>query len=204
MAKPTDRDSHYFRAKRDGYVARSVYKLVEIDERFGVLKTGGAVLDLGASPGSWATYASQRVGAKGRVVAVDLNPIRARLPVNVTAIERDVATIADDDLVAWGAPFNAVLSDLAPQTSGVRFADQARSLDLATIAAGLAQRSLAPNGNFVVKLFQSAEGAGLAADLKRCFAQVKWVKPGASRTMSWELFLVATGFRAPVTSSRKE
>ncbi|MBI3072215.1 MAG: RlmE family RNA methyltransferase [Deltaproteobacteria bacterium] len=194
MAKPTDRDAHYFRAKREGYVARSVYKLIEIDKRFKIFRSGAGVIDLGASPGSWATFASERVGAKGFVTAIDLNPIRARLPANVRCIEADVAAADDEEIRAWGFPVHTVISDMAPKTSGVRFADQARSLELAIAALRVAELTLEIGGNFIVKVFQSADADRFVRDLRAQFRDVKIVKPDASRAASWEVFVVATRF----------
>jgi 23S rRNA (uridine2552-2'-O)-methyltransferase len=195
MAKPTDRDAHYFRAKREGYVARSVYKLIEIDKRFKLFRSGSGVIDLGASPGSWATFASERVGAKGFVTAVDLNPVRARLPANVRTLEADVTAASDDEIRAWRpGPVYAVLSDMAPKTSGVRFADQARSVELGRAAFRVAELTLEIGGHFVVKLFQSAEADEFVRELRDAFRDVKIVKPDASRAASWEVFAVATGF----------
>ena len=189
---------HYFKkAKRERFPARSVYKLEEIDRRFRLLKPGQKVLDLGAAPGSWTLYAADRVGERGRVLGLDLAAAAVALPRNA-AIEQadllgDQAGLAG--LLDQLSPFDVVLSDMAPRTSGVRFADQARSLELCERARDVAFERLAPGGGFVAKIFEGPDAKAFVEGLRPRFASVKVFKPKSSRSESKEIFVVGLGFR---------
>src|SRR4051812_35910653 len=155
--KPND---HYARkAKKENFVARSIYKLEEIDQRYHLLHSGDYVLDLGASPGSWMQYTSKRVGEKGKVLGIDLKPITINLQNGINVIgdmnELDVQQLVTKYSV--DRPFDAVVSDMAPNTTGNRFVDQCRSYDLCVIALNTAQKFLRPNGNFVCKIFDGED-----------------------------------------------
>lgn len=176
-------------AKAQGYPARSVFKLEEIDRRTRLLRPGQRVLDLGAAPGSWSKYAAERVGPKGRVLAVDLSEIVAVMPPHVERIQGDVFALAEDELGKAG-PYDVVLSDMAPATTGTRFADQARSFELFMRAADVAERVLAPGGSFVGKLFMSEDFVRARDRLRGLFAEVRVLRPEATRTQSYEVFLV--------------
>jgi 23S rRNA (uridine2552-2'-O)-methyltransferase len=188
---------HYFReAKREGFAARSIYKLAEIDRRRGLLKPGQRVLDLGSAPGSWLQYAAERVGPRGRVVGVDLQPIRQVLPPNVTPIEGDAFELPPERLMGGGdRPFQLVLSDLAPNTTGIPSADAARSARLVERALELAQALLEPGGALLAKAFQGAELPALRAAFGQSFETVTLEKPKASRSESVEIFLLGRGKR---------
>ena len=191
-------DPYVARAQADGYRARSAYKLIEIDERFGLLRRGRRVVDLGSAPGSWSQVAAIRVGAGAdapRVVAMDtlaMDPVPG-----VTFLEGD---FLDDEsperlAAALGAPADVVLSDMAAPTTGHRATDHLRTTHLCEVAAAFAIDTLRPGGDFVTKVFRGGTEASLLADLKRAFASVHHVKPPASRQESVELYLVARGFR---------
>jgi 23S rRNA (uridine2552-2'-O)-methyltransferase len=182
-------DSFTKAAKAQGYPARSVFKLEEIDRRTKLLRPGQRVLDLGAAPGSWSKYAAERVGGKGRVLSVDLSEIVAVMPANVERIQGDVFALTDEDLARVG-PYDVVLSDMAPATTGTRFADQARSFELFMRAADVAERALAPGGAFVGKLFMSEDFTKARDRLKALFNEVRVLRPEATRSQSYELFLV--------------
>ncbi|MBI4082095.1 MAG: RlmE family RNA methyltransferase [Candidatus Lambdaproteobacteria bacterium] len=187
---------HYFReAKREGYAARSVYKLEEIDRRRGLLRPGLRVLDLGSAPGSWLQYAAERVGRQGRVVGVDLQPIRQALPPNVTVIEGDVFELPPERLMDAGGRFHIVLSDMAPNTTGIPSADAARSARLVARALELAQAVVEPGGALLAKAFQGAELPALRAAFGQAFETVTLEKPKASRSESVEIFLLGRGRR---------
>lgn len=189
---------HYFkRAKRENYAARSVYKLKELDKRFGLLGPGLTVLDLGAAPGSWTQYAAQRIGPKGRVLAVDLSEPGASFGPNVTFLVADAFEASPDLTKALQdhAPFGLVLSDMAPKTTGVKFADQTRSLELCERAQELAAAWLAPGGNLAVKVFEGPDVKGFTDSLRPLFGKVKAFKPKSSRAESKEMFIVGLGFR---------
>ena len=175
-------------AKAQGYPARSVFKLEEIDRRTRLLRPGQRVLDLGAAPGSWSKFAAERVGPKGRVLAVDLSEIVAVMPPHVERIQGDVFALAEDVLGKAG-PYDVVLSDMAPATTGTRFADQARSFELFMRAVDVAERVLAPGGSFVGKIFMSEDFVRARDRLRGLFAEVRVLRPEATRTQSYEVFL---------------
>ena len=162
-------------ARLDGYPARSVYKLEEIDRRTQLLRKGQYVLDLGAAPGSWTLYAAEKVGPKGRVVSIDLQSIDIAVPEHVTVLEGD-AREADLD-----GPFDVVLSDMAPKTSGQRAADQYRSYELVMVALEAARKHLKPGGSLVAKIFQGAEFEDARAAFRETFEKVRIIRPKAVR-----------------------
>jgi 23S rRNA (uridine2552-2'-O)-methyltransferase len=194
---PTKRDQDAFgqRAKREGFPARSVYKLEEIDKRVRLLRRGQRVLDLGAAPGSWTLYAAQRVGVEGKVVAIDLNPIEISLPGNVVAIQGDINTFDFATHVGDGM-FDLVISDMAPQTSGQRHADQFRSYELFMMALTTAERYLVTGGHFVAKIFQGPEFESARKAMHGKFDKIRVMKPDASRQESYEVFLVGLSRKA--------
>jgi 23S rRNA (uridine2552-2'-O)-methyltransferase len=182
---------HYFqRAKREGFAARSVYKLEELDLRYHLLQPGQRVLDLGCAPGSWLQYLARRVGPQGRVVGVDLQPVRVPLPAQVRVVQGDVFELAPEALQADGGPFDLVLSDMAPATSGIKSADAARSAQLVMRALALAGTLLRPKGTLLVKVFQGAQLPELRAAFRQVFTRVSIAKPRASRAESVELYLL--------------
>lgn len=189
---------HYFKkAKRENFPARSVYKLEEIDRRFRLLKPGQKVLDLGAAPGSWTLYAAGRVGERGKVLGVDLSAVSIALPRNAAIIQGDLLDASGELAAALDSlsPFDVVVSDMAPRTSGVKFADQARSLELCERALEVACERLAKGGGFVVKIFEGPDAKAFVDSLKSRFDSVKVFKPKSSRTESKEIFVVGLGFR---------
>jgi 23S rRNA (uridine2552-2'-O)-methyltransferase len=187
---------HYFkRAKREGYAARSAFKLEEIDRRHRLLRPGMRVLDLGCAPGSWLQYAAQRVGAQGHVLGVDLQPVTVPLPPQARALQADAFETAPEALLAGVGRFDAVVSDMAPKTTGIPSADAARSAELVLRALALAQAVLKPGGVLLAKAFQGGRMDELRGELARHFARVSLEKPKASRPESVEVFLLGTGFR---------
>lgn len=201
MAKRADytgADARARLARKEGFAARSVYKLEEIDRRFGLLRSGGSVLDLGACPGSWSQYALKKVGRQGLVVAVDKRELDVSLP-GAVVLHADAFAL-EDELVLEATdgrapPFDAVVSDMAPKTTGVPFSDHVRSVELCDRALELACRWLKPGGTFVCKVFQGEDEPALRARIKQKFGRVKALKPEGTRKRSVEHFLVGTGFR---------
>ncbi|OLC77435.1 MAG: hypothetical protein AUH83_04560 [Deltaproteobacteria bacterium 13_1_40CM_4_68_19] len=205
MSKAYDpRDRFWRKAKKEGLRARSAFKLDEIQRRFQILRPGARVLDLGAAPGGWCQIAAREVGPKGFVLGVDLEPI-ARLP---APAETWVADAFSPDLLArlrtqGRAPYDAVLSDLAPKTSGVRSADEARSLELAGRALGLSLEVLKPSGVFVVKVFMGGDFEPFLRRSKATFLDVRVVRPEATVARgSKEVYLVCRGPRRIEESAR--
>ncbi len=187
--RPQDRFGK--QARRDGYPARSVYKLEEIDKKVRLLSKGQRVLDLGAYPGSWTMYAAERVGPKGRVLGFDLTKFEGVLPPQAEIRQGDAFAISLDELDE--EPFDLVISDMAPKTSGQKSADQYRSFELAMRALELAEKVLKPGGGFVAKIFQGGDFPEAKKRVKDAFDQVKIVKPQAVRSESYEVFLVGLG-----------
>ncbi len=195
MSRRKRPDRYTDQAKKSGYPARSVYKLQEIDRRNGLLHPGMSVLDLGAAPGSWATYALRRVGARGRLVAVDIKPITG-LPTDdrCTRLVADMNADSTVEQLRDLGPFDLVLSDAAPNTTGNRTVDSSRSAELVEQALSLCSACLAPGGAAVLKLFQGGDEQQLRSSAAALFRSAKLTKPKASRSESIELFLVCTGF----------
>jgi 23S rRNA (uridine2552-2'-O)-methyltransferase len=189
------RDHYFQRARQEGFAARSVYKLEEIDRRHRLLRPGGRVLDLGSAPGSWLQYAARRVGPAGRVVGVDLQPIRISLLAQVRLIEGDAFELTPDALLAGDPPFDLVLSDMAPSTSGIKSADAARSAELVLRALALCQTVLRPGGALLAKVFQGARLPELRQAFAQTFGPVSVEKPKASRSESVEVFLLGRNRR---------
>ena len=200
MPKPYDpRDRFYKRAKKEGLRARSAFKLEEIQERFRLLRPGGRVLDLGAAPGGWCQVAAREVGPRGFVLGLDLEPIAPLPPPARTWVADAFAPELLERLRADGhLPYDAVLSDLAPKTSGIRGADEARSLELAGRALRLALEVLRPAGAFVVKIFMGGDFETFLRACKAAFAKVRVVRPEASVARgSKEVYLVCQEPRKP-------
>lgn len=195
----TYRDHYFKKAKQENYPARSVYKLEEIEKQSRLFFPGATVLDLGACPGSWTLYAAKRVGEKGRVLAIDLNPAGTAFSGNVTYLTGDMLDPAPEIVEAFSTlgPFDLVLSDMAPKTTGIKFTDQARSLELCEAALSVAVSRLKPGGAFVVKIFQGPDAPAFQKGLRDFFDKVRVAKPKSSRAESKEIFYVATGFHPP-------
>lgn len=182
-------------AKRLGYRSRAAFKLIQLDERFGLFKRGNRVVDLGAAPGGWSQVAAQKVGPTGHVVALDYLEMTPMAGVEV--LTKD---ILDDDApavlkAALGGPADLVLSDMAAPTTGHANTDHLRIMALAETAYAFAAEVLSPGGGFVAKLFQGGAEKGLLDQLKADFATVRHAKPAASRSDSAETYVVAQGFR---------
>lgn len=186
------KDKYFKKAKQEGFAARSVYKLQEIDQKFKILKAGQTVLDLGAAPGSWSQWASTKIGPSGRILGVDLSPVTVSLP-NATFIQADLRDLDLEDVFrahGFTPPFDLVISDMAPKTTGIKSVDQARSLELCELALDVANRFLRPGGAFVCKFFQSGEFGQLRGGIKKAFERVEAMKPDSTRSISKEIFLV--------------
>jgi 23S rRNA (uridine2552-2'-O)-methyltransferase len=191
-------DPYVARAQREGYRARSAYKLLEIDDKHRLLKPGGRVVDLGAAPGSWSQIAAKRVGAeagKGKVIAIDVLDMAPIAGVAFMQLDFLDPEAPERLKAALGGPADVVLSDMAANATGHRKTDHLKTMALVEAAADFAFEVLAPGGAFLAKVLQGGTEASLLAMLKKRFASVKHVKPTASRADSAELYLLATGFR---------
>ena len=199
MAKLEDRsvrrDRFHQKAKREGYLARAVYKLEELDTKFHLFAPGQRVLDLGCAPGSWLQYARSKVGDRGVLVGLDRAPLRGDVA-GARIVVGDVLTIDPAVLKGDVTAFDVVLSDMAPDTSGVRSLDQARSEALFERALEIALAVLAPGGHFVGKLFQGPDFKRLLEAVRARFTTAKTMKPESSRQISIEQYVVGKGFKA--------
>ena len=193
-------DPYVARAKREGFRSRAAYKLAEIDDKYRLLKPGARVVDLGAAPGGWSEIAARRVGAGGRVLAIDILDMKPIAEVEFLKLDFLDATAPQRLKDLLGGQADLVLSDMAANATGHRQTDHLRIMALAEAAAHFAQEVLAPRGSFLCKVLQGGTEAALLAELKRDFASVKHVKPPASRSDSAELYLLARGFRGRETS----
>ncbi|RBP12812.1 23S rRNA Um-2552 2'-O-methyltransferase [Roseiarcus fermentans] len=197
-------DPYVAQARREGYRSRAAYKLLEIDDKYRMLKPGHRIVDLGAAPGGWSQVAAARVASRagrGRVVAIDLLQMDA-----IEGVEFQTMDFHDPEaperLRAWlGGLADGVLSDMAANATGHRKTDQLRIIGLVELAADFACEVLAPGGYFLAKVLQGGVDGDLLARLKREFALVRHVKPKASRADSAEFYVLATGFRGPRTAT---
>ncbi len=189
-------DFYWKKSKQDGYPARSVYKLQEIQEKFRLIQRGNNILDLGSSPGSWSIYVLDMLEGNGRVTGVDLNP-----PDQALASRRGFRFILGDFFlpqivarVAETGPYDVVISDAAPSTSGNRTSDTARSLELGRQVLRICRGVLAAGGNMALKIFQGGEEREVLEEMKKKFKTARAFKPKASRSDSMEIYFVGCGF----------
>lgn len=184
------RPDHFTRAaKARGFPARSVFKLEEIDRRVRLLRPGQRVLDLGCAPGSWSLYVCERIGESGRLLAVDLQPLAQVLPRNATFIQGDARALAEG-VLALHAPYEVVLSDMAPNTSGNRSQDQARSYQLFSFALDMAERLGGASSSFVGKIFMGPDFELARERLRDLYGEARILRPEGVRSNSFEVFLV--------------
>lgn len=186
-------------AKARGFPARSVFKLEEIDRRVKLLRSGQKVLDLGAAPGSWSLYASQKVGPSGRVLAIDLQPINQRFAPNVQVVQGDALTLADSSMTQF-APYDVVLSDMAPSTSGSKVRDGAYSFELCMRALDVALAIGKPGSHFVAKIFMSEDFQQARKVAGDRYERCQVIRPEGTRQQSTEVFIVGLGLRVPAAT----
>lgn len=184
---------HYFKkAKEQNFAARSVFKLEEIDQKFKIIHPHQKILDLGAAPGSWSQYCSKKIGPTGRILGIDLSTIEINLK-NAVFVQADLRDLELENIIkenGFEPPFDVVISDMAPRTTGIRFTDQARSFELCELALDVAKKFLKKDGHFVCKLFHSDEFATLRKLIETNFQRFEAVKPNSTRKISKEIFLV--------------
>ncbi len=190
----TRHDRFHQQAKREGFLARAVYKLEEIDQKHKVFDDGLRVLDLGCAPGSWLQYAEKKIGERCIMVGLDREAVPGAPP-RARVVVGDVHTIDIKELLGELPNFDIVLSDMAPDTSGIRSMDQARSEALFERALDIATQVLAPGGHFVGKLFQGAEFKKLNETVRAKFTKAHSMKPASSRQISIEQYVIGKGFK---------
>ncbi|MCG8617824.1 MAG: RlmE family RNA methyltransferase [Desulfobacterales bacterium] len=179
------------KAKSQGYPARSVYKLEEIQKKFRVMKKGDTVLDLGCAPGSWTLYAAKQVGDRGRVLGIDLKTVDIKLPANVTTIQDNILRLETPGFLDQADGCKLVMSDMAPATTGRKDVDALRSFELCRMALDVALNRVASKGNFVCKIFQGNEFKAFEKDVKAAFRECKIFKPESCRKQSKEIYIIA-------------
>jgi 23S rRNA (uridine2552-2'-O)-methyltransferase len=191
------KDHFFHKAKKENFLARSVYKLEEIDERFKILKKDDQVIDLGYHPGSWIQYTSQKIGVNGMVIGADVRDINTQLlnVKNVRLFQKDVLTIETMEELGVSSQFDVVLSDMAPNTTGIQSVDQARSLNLVEMVFFLLPKFLKPGGNVVVKVFESNEAQMFLKEQKKNFSEFHYLRPKSTRSVSKEYFVIGKNFR---------
>lgn len=187
------KDYYFKKAKKDNYLARSIYKLEEINTKFKIIKQSDFILDLGYHPGSWTQYAS-RVGSK--VVGIDIKPVNQKLQSvkNVQLYESDAFNVQSLQDLGVEKQFDVVLSDMAPNTTGIKDVDQQRSLDLVEKVFNSLNFLLKPNGNLVIKIFDSHDAQIFIKSNQGRFDELKKLKPKSTRSVSKEFFLIGKGF----------
>lgn len=181
-------------ARAQGYPARSVFKLEEIDRRVSLFRAGQHVLDLGAAPGSWSLYAAQRVGTNGRVLAIDLQELRQVFPANVCVIQGDVTNLESQECRRF-APYDVVLSDMAPSTSGNKVRDQAQSTELFLKAVELARELGRAGSHFVGKIFMSEDFSAARDRVHESWGRVQVIRPDGTRSQSSEVFVIGVALK---------
>lgn len=184
------------KAFSEGYPARSVYKLKEIDEKFGMIKKNSVVLDLGSAPGSWTTFLLRKLDNSGKVVSCDLNPLAKSVKGdNLVFIQGDLNNPEIRNQIKENGPYDLVVCDAAPKTTGNRTVDTASSEQLVEMAIWYAQTMLKTGSNFAVKIFQNGDQAKLLKTMREIFVQAKGFKPQACRSESFETYLIGLNKR---------
>ncbi|HEC14485.1 MAG TPA: RlmE family RNA methyltransferase [Rhodospirillales bacterium] len=189
-------DPYVAEAKRRGYPSRAAFKLIELDDKFHLLKRSGRVVDLGAAPGGWTQVCVERIGPKGKIVALDINemaPVPGATVITCDFLEPEAPALLKD---ALDGPADLVLTDMAAPVTGHAGTDHLRIMGLCEVALDFAEEVLSPGGTFVAKVFQGGAEHGLLSRLKQSFKTVRHAKPPASRAGSAEMYVVAQGFRA--------
>jgi 23S rRNA (uridine2552-2'-O)-methyltransferase len=196
------RDRYYKKAKQEGYRSRAAYKLLELQQRYRLLRPGDKVVDLGAAPGGWLQIAAKVIGPEGKVIGVDLHEIDPFPGRNVILLRGDASRTEIQarakDLL--DGPANAVISDMAPKLSGIRDADMARAVELNRLALSVAVQLLRPGGALLIKSFMNNDLHEFSAELKQHFTLVERTRPEATRQGSSEFYFIAKGFRSDSVS----
>jgi 23S rRNA (uridine2552-2'-O)-methyltransferase len=194
--KEHESDEYVQRSRKDGYRSRASYKLIEIDQSVNLLKSGMTVVDLGASPGGWSQIAAEKVGGSGRVLASDILAMDAIAGVDFVQGDFTDDGVFDAILEALAArPVDLVISDMAPNMSGMKAVDQPRAMHLVELAVDFAQQVLSPGGTFLAKVFQGEGFDAFVRNLRSDFKNVAIKKPDASRARSREVYCLARGYR---------
>ncbi|MBI4764395.1 MAG: RlmE family RNA methyltransferase [Deltaproteobacteria bacterium] len=195
MARPGQKDPYGVRAKEEGYPARSVYKLKEIQDKYKLIRAGQRIVDLGCHPGSWLRFCSQSVGTGGLVLGLDVKEPTIPLSPNILFLQADLLTVPDETIKTWAGRADVVLSDLSPKTSGIKWLDHQRSLDLNLRALEIGFLVLIKGGSVVLKIFDGQGTKNFIKKMKDYFEQVQIHKPKSSRSESSEIYLIGQRFK---------
>lgn len=190
------KDSYYHKAKQEGYKSRAAYKLLELNQKYKIIKKSDKVLDCGAAPGGWSQVALNLVGGSGLVAACDLVKIEGISAPNFIFMEGDMLEAEVGEKLGTLAKegYNVVLSDMAPKTTGIKVKDHSGSIELARIALKMAVGNLKSGGNFLVKVFDGEERDAYVKEVRKHFKIIKTIRPDATRKSSFEMYVLATGF----------
>ncbi|EKD50917.1 MAG: cell division protein FtsJ [uncultured bacterium] len=197
--KPYNRKDHfYLKAKKEGYVARSAYKIVELSDRFGIFKLGHTVIDLGSAPGGWLQVGSKQLGTKGRIIGIDLLPLHMQIGNNTIFKQADFTDPVSQSWIKAQCPHGVdwVISDMSPNLSGVKFADALASVSLCEQALEFALITLKNGGGFLCKVFPGAELGVLESNIKSRFKKFHHIIPEATRGSSREIYIVGLRLKA--------
>jgi 23S rRNA (uridine2552-2'-O)-methyltransferase len=195
MAHPGQKDPFRSKAKEEGFPARSVYKLKEIQDKFKLIRPGQRIVDLGCHPGSWLRFCSRTIGPGGLVLGLDLKKPAIPLAPNISFLQADLLTVSDNLIKEWAGQADLLLSDLSPKTSGIKWLDHQRSLELNLRALELSSFILKKGGAAVFKIFLGEGTRGFMEKMKDFFAEIRTHKPKSSRRESPEIYLVGQGFK---------
>lgn len=197
MSRFKVKDHYYNKAKKDNFLARSIYKLEEVDKKYNIISPGDHVVDFGYHPGSWIQYTSSKVGA-GSVTGIDIKPVNKKLLAtpNVNLFEKSIFDVGCTSELERSSFFDVVLSDMAPNTTGIKSVDQDRSLNLVEAVFELLPTFLKKEGNFVIKVFDSSQAQQFLRENKKRFEEYYQLKPKSTRSVSKEFFAIGKGFRA--------
>ena len=186
------KDRFYKQAKKEGHASRAIYKLLEIQKKYRIVRSGNRILELGATPGGWLPQIAEWVGPKGHVFAIDLLPLKILPPANATFFQADFEKMRE---LLPAQKFNTILSDISPNLSGIRFRDTHLSLEISKNIFSLCPEWLCPGGNLVLKTFPSEETQELRKELKQNFREFKTLIPEATRKESSEVYFIALGYK---------
>jgi len=190
MVKPfIYNDKYAKKAKKEGYLARSAYKLKEILDEFDIIKPGNIVLDIGSAPGGWLQVASRIVGKSGKAIGVDISPIKAKAS-NIVALQGDIFSPEIEAAIERNGPYDAIISDAAPNTTGIKDQDHVRSCELVERSLELSEKYLKKGGCFAAKIFQGPDARPILKLAQALFCQARATKPKASRDRSFEQYII--------------
>jgi len=190
-------DHYTHKAKQENYSARSVYKLKEIQKKYQLIRPGNTVLDLGCAPGSWLQYISEILKNTGYITGVDLKKISIRIKTPHTILIEDIFKLIESDTIE-GSPFNVILSDMAPNTTGRKDVDALRSLRLCEVALQMAQQYLLPGGHFLCKIFQGSDTHEIIDAVKSRFRSHQLYRPKTTRKASKEMYIIGLGMKSEI------